>query len=882
MIDSFGAAAQCAEEALRDPGGLRFAHVPSLVAFVSGLRTGGDCGPAWDAGELAQGVRLDRLLWELGLREEANRLFDVLAERVQSAPEGAAHALELHNSLAVVALALGLPHRARHLLRTVSADAAGLLGTITWINRAVVELSLGDTGSARIASLVARARLAALDAERSAEPDEVLATVELRLAVLDGHRAAGGGDRLPAQPEPVAARGDARLGQLAHRATTFVREAGEDDPRAFLSVAGFALARIAAALRDQDLEALTTSVHVLEVASQRLSAMLGADHPQVLGVRADLAAVHVESARVTRSADRLERALVRLASVSERLDARLGPEHPRSVAALTNLVTAQVDSVRATGEAERAVRAERTADELAEQARRAERRLGERHPVTRLMRASSQTCRRIASRGDAPWNSGSTLLMTLTEAPHGWATDAGAYRSFDEAVERLSTRGTARAFGRPLVPGHTARRMRMLLGVGRAAPAAGQIVPGTVAAFRPEGVVLSLDHGTGFVPASELSLRGGACRLAAGQHVEAMTLGRRDAEGRAVMSVRRARAERAWDSLAHLGGTGGEVSGTVIEAVRGGLVVDVGLRAFLPAGLADCGQGADLGDVVGAELKARIGELDRRRGLVVLTRREQAEQVPTRGRRDRVPVRVRQLWTVRAVKVSPRGVLVEEADAPHRRGLILRTELSWLHVEDPAHFVGVGEMLRARVVGRDSGTGLWLLSLRAAHDDPWRAFTLVHRPGEIIEATVVKALAGGVLVRVEDGIDALVRRRSAPGDREGTARDGVMPPDERVFVALTGIGHEHQRLSFSFEEADAVGVEDGEPNPVRYGMGAYCDSRGELMLPDGYDEEAGVWLPGYEDQREYWEGMFTEMTERCLRHRAWVAERQRRRRTTGT
>ncbi|MCT7354544.1 S1 RNA-binding domain-containing protein [Streptomyces sp. 15-116A] len=888
MIDSFAAAAESAQEALRDPGGLRFAHVPSLVAFVSGLRTDGD-DPPWDARELAQGVRLNRLLWELGLRDEAHRLFDVLAVCIERAPVDAPHALELRNCLAVVAMALGLRNEARRILKSVTL-AGREISVITWINRAAVDLALGDIASATMTSWFARRQLHELEAEHSAELDEMLAAVELRLASVSsyppvtGERADTGDAPFVRKPVRRPPAPDSRLSELARHATAFVREVGDNDPRAFLSVAGVALARGTAALRAQDTKTLTMSVHVLEVACQRLSAMLGADHPQVLGVLADLAAVQVESARVTRSAARLERAVAQLASVSERLDARLGPGHPRSVAALANLVTAQVESVRATGEAEKADRAERTAEVLAEQARRAGERLGEQHPVTRLVRASSRTCRRIAARGDDLWDGGSTMLMTLTEAPRGWVTDARAYRSFDEAVEQLS-RDEGPEDGYPgliAIGNMVINNMVVYADAGPADLTPGEIVLGTVVAVRLGEALLSLVRGgTGVVPFHELSLRpeADAHLLEVGQRVEAMALGRRNAEGNPVLSVRRARAEPAWDRLQFAVGMDGDVTGTVIDTVRGGLVIDVGVRAFLPADLVDRRRGADPRHLLGTELETKITDLDRRRGLVMLSRRawlEDKDLARHTAGHTRAPAAVLpgRVFPARVTEVSEEGAFVDGGvlDGP---GLIPREELSWRHVDDPSDVVRVGERILVRVLGRDADGGRGTLSLRAVRNHPWRAFTVFHRLGEIIEATVTKVLPDGAVVRVEEGIDGLVRHY-VPADGGESEPDGVLIPGERIFVAVTDIDYDRRRLSFSLGEADAVAVAGGEPSPVRYGMAAYCDSAGQLILPDGYDEEDGTWLPGFQEQREHWEGMVREVTQRCTRHREWVARRRRR------
>ncbi|MFF1271940.1 S1 RNA-binding domain-containing protein [Streptomyces marokkonensis] len=881
MIDSFRAAAECAEEALCDPGGLRFAHLPSLVAFVTRLR--GDHDEAeWDPRDLTEGVRLNRLLWELGLRGEAAQLFDWLRTRLLGLMADTDGTVAAGNALAAVGMRLGRGEDVREFLEPTASEAAGsdvddVLVVITGINLAVVALTLGDFGSAARQARTARRLLGSLDAPHSAELHEVLAAVEWRLADGGHGQLPGGGE--PFRPTPGEGRRPAPaspLSAFAARAAALVREVGDNDPRAFFSVAGLAVARVTAAVRDGDTRSLTTSVQVLEVTCQRLSAMLGADHPEVLGVLADLAAVQVEAARVTRSSARLERAVAQLASVSGRLDARLGPEHPRSVATLTNLVTAQVESVRASNEADKADKAERTAEALTEQARQAGERLGEHHPVTRLVRASSRTCLRIASRGDDLWGRGSTMLITLADMPSGWATHGGAYRSFDETMGQLG-RG-----GRTTDPYERARSrfqeslesLSALLAepLRRREPAPGDLVFGTVVGWRSGALLLSLDDAPGIVPADELSLRRDADpRLiaGAGDRVQTMALGRRDAEGNAVLSVRRALSVRAWSDLEAVRARNGSVTGTVIDLVRGGLVVDVGVRAFMPSDLADRQRGARLRRLLGTPVKAKIIELDRYRGLVHLSRRAQlevAEALPSAAGAWRSG----QIRTGPVTEVLRSGALVDIGGVV---GRVPRSELSWLHVDDPSDIVSVGQEVTVRVLGPDSDGRGPALSLKAARDDPWRAFTTSHRLGEIVEVTVTKQLSFGLLVRVGEGIDGLVHR-SELADRRASGPEGTARAGEHLFVAVTDIDYDRRRLSFSLREAhQALDVDpDGDwPDLARYGMAEHYDGRGELVHPDGFDAEADTWLPGSWGQREKWERQRRDAVSRYLRHEAWAS-----------
>ncbi|MCP3767325.1 MULTISPECIES: S1 RNA-binding domain-containing protein [Streptomyces] len=918
MIDSFEEAVRCAEEALRDPGGLRYAHLPSLVAFVSGLRAGSAVDTEWDPAELARGVQLNRLLWELGLRGEANELFTELAERLRGASPRNAGGTELANALASVGVRLGRLDEARavlvRLVDSVASGSAGakyradmtpaartapggVLGLVTWINLAAVELALGDTTSAALRAGLARIWLAGTGLRDTAEVEELLAGVELRLAAGSLPRGDTAPDRPPYRHEGLRrdsgdeARRTRRAGaldQLSRSAGELVREL-DGGPRAFLTVAGLAVAQLAEAL-DGDPGSVATAVGVLEIACQRLSAMLGADHPEVLGVLADLAAARAEAARVARSPARLEQAVAQLASVSRRLEFRLGAGHPRSVAALANLATARVESVRMTAEPGKAAR---TAQVLDQQARQTSQLLGNDHPVARLVRASSTTCHRMAVGED--WGSeGSTLLKTLVDAPQDWDTEDSAYRSFAQATRRLG--GGSREAARRRRRARAVRRGFSTEGrvasqaFGGVLPVAGDIVLGFVVEVGLSRVLLSLAGGTvGMVPADELSVRPDTDPreiCAVGEVMEAVVLHRKD-PGRPdgpVLSARRAHSWRAWSDLERIKEKGGAVSGTVLGRVKGGLVVDVGLRAFLPDGLLDTGQGIGpsgpsgrrraLGrhEHGGATVRAKIVALDREHHTVVLSHRAWREDRPS-GPRE---VRRGQIRSGVVTEVVEFGAFVRLGGVV---GLLHRSELSWTRIGHPSEVVEPGQEITVEIIGvvlDAEGRERVSLSLKRVHDGPWQRFVCAHRPGEIVEGEVTRLTPAGALVRVDEGIEGLIRPGEFPGRGEADPGQDV-EVGEDLFVKINNIDFARHRTSFSLRRADDFLGDDPARamfEPVRYGMAAFCDDRGTLTPPDGFDEEAGLWLPGYEEQREHFERRLEAAEARFRRHRAWAVRRR--------
>ncbi|HSJ72133.1 MAG TPA: S1 RNA-binding domain-containing protein, partial [Acidimicrobiia bacterium] len=163
----------------------------------------------------------------------------------------------------------------------------------------------------------------------------------------------------------------------------------------------------------------------------------------------------------------------------------------------------------------------------------------------------------------------------------------------------------------------------------------GDIVVGTVVRVDPDEVLVDIGYKSeGVIPPYELSVRNNSNPdeiVKVGDKIEALVLQKEDDQGRLVLSKKRAQYERAWGRIEKLMNEGGTVTGQVIEVVKGGLIVDIGLRGFLPASLVDLRRVRDLQPFIGEPIEAKVIELDRNRNNVVLSRRayleeEQAEQ----------------------------------------------------------------------------------------------------------------------------------------------------------------------------------------------------------------------------------------------------------------
>ena len=166
----------------------------------------------------------------------------------------------------------------------------------------------------------------------------------------------------------------------------------------------------------------------------------------------------------------------------------------------------------------------------------------------------------------------------------------------------------------------------------------GDIVEGTVVKVNRDEVLLDIGYKTeGVIPSRELSIKHDVDPhdvVKTGEHIEALVLQKEDKEGRLILSKKRAQYERAWGTIEKIKDEDGVVTGTVIEVVKGGLILDIGLRGFLPASLVEMRRVRDLQPYVGREIEAKIIELDKNRNNVVLSRRAWLEQTQSEVRQN--------------------------------------------------------------------------------------------------------------------------------------------------------------------------------------------------------------------------------------------------------
>src|SRR5262249_20964480 len=221
----------------------------------------------------------------------------------------------------------------------------------------------------------------------------------------------------------------------------------------------------------------------------------------------------------------------------------------------------------------------------------------------------------------------------------------------------------------------------------------GDIVEGTIVKVDRDEVLLDIGYKSeGVIPSKELSIRHDVDPnevVKVGDRIEALVLQKEDKEGRLILSKKRAQYERAWGRIEEIMHSGQTITGPVIEVVKGGLILDIGLRGFLPASLVDLRRVRDLQPYVGQELEAKIIELDRNRNNVVLSRRAFLEESQSEGRKtflQSLKKGERRKGTVSSIVNF--GAFVDLGGVD---GLVHVSELSWKHVDHPQEVVSVGQ-----------------------------------------------------------------------------------------------------------------------------------------------------------------------------------------------
>jgi small subunit ribosomal protein S1 len=378
----------------------------------------------------------------------------------------------------------------------------------------------------------------------------------------------------------------------------------------------------------------------------------------------------------------------------------------------------------------------------------------------------------------------------------------------------------------------------------------GEVVHGTVVRVDKDEVLVDIGYKSeGVIPVAELSIRRSvnpADEVNLGDEVDALVLTKEDAEGRLILSKKRARFELAWKAIEQAAESGDPVDGKVIEVVKGGLILDLGVRGFLPASLVDIRRVQDLDEFLGQELRAKVIELNRSRNNVVLSRRAVLED-ERKEQRQQILDRLNPGDVVdgQISNIVDFGAFV---DLDGMDGLIHISELSWSHVNHPSEVLEIGQDVKVKVLDIDRERQRISLGLKQTQSDPWQQVLETYHEGDTVEGKVTKVVTFGAFVEILPGVEGLVHISELAQHHVENPRE-VVSQGDLVSAKIIEVDAERRRLSLSLKRVEGGGVtqraDDSEPVEGTPNL-----ELSEEVFPEGAELVAEVEAPAEQEPAE--------------------------------
>src|ERR671936_1001442 len=331
----------------------------------------------------------------------------------------------------------------------------------------------------------------------------------------------------------------------------------------------------------------------------------------------------------------------------------------------------------------------------------------------------------------------------------------------------------------------------------------GDVVTGTVVRVDKDEILVDIGYKSeGVIPVAELSIRRSVNpdeEVALGDEIDALVLQKEDADGRLILSKKRARFEKAWKRIEAAAESGEPVEGHVIEVVKGGLIIDLGVRGFLPASLVDIRRVQDLEEYRDQVLLCKVIELNRSRNNVVLSRRAVLEEERKEARQqilDRLSPGVEVEGQISNIVDFGAFVDLDGID-----GLIHISELSWSHVNHPSEVLEIGQDVKVKVLDIDRERQRISLGLKQTQSDPWQQVLESYQQGDVVEGRVTKVVTFGAFVEILPGVEGLVHISELAQHHVENPRE-IVSQGQDVNVKIVEIDPDRRRLSLSLRRVE--------------------------------------------------------------------------------
>lgn len=333
----------------------------------------------------------------------------------------------------------------------------------------------------------------------------------------------------------------------------------------------------------------------------------------------------------------------------------------------------------------------------------------------------------------------------------------------------------------------------------------GDVVKGTVVMLSDDHALVDVGYKSeGYLPVDELSYRpvgrpGEVLKI--GDEIEVMVLRNDGEEGVLRLSKRRADERHAYESLEAKKEAGEVIEAPVVEAVKGGLVVDVGTRGFVPASQVERGFVEDLTPYVGQTLRLKIIETDARKRRVILSRRRVLDE-ERQSSREHIWSEISEgdVRTGRVKSLTDFGAFIDLGGVD---GLLHVSELSWGRVQHPSQVLKEGQEVTVKVLRLDRERGRISLGLKQVQPNPWDDIDKAYPEGSIVKGKVVRLATFGAFVELAPGIDGLIHVSQLSDDHVTRPGEVVSIGDE-VRVKILRVDPDQQRISLSLREGGSV------------------------------------------------------------------------------
>lgn len=329
--------------------------------------------------------------------------------------------------------------------------------------------------------------------------------------------------------------------------------------------------------------------------------------------------------------------------------------------------------------------------------------------------------------------------------------------------------------------------------------AAGQIVKGTIIEIRSKEIMVDIGYKSeGSVPTNEFEDLEEELKI--GDQVDVLIIQLEDREGMVVLSHEQAIFKQNWDNIRAICEEGGRIKGRIKAAVKGGLIVNIGVEAFLPSSQIDVNTPADLDGLVGQAFEFKVVKLNLERQNIVLSRRELLEEERSEQRAqllgEMVPGDVRK-GTVK--NLTDFGAFI---DLNGLDGLLHVTDMSWGRITHPSQLLIVGQELEVVVLDINKETERVSLGLKQKQENPWENIDDKYPIGEKVSGKVVNLMPYGAFVELEPGVEGLVHVTELSWTKRINKPSEVLKADDEIEAIVLGINRDEQKISLGVRQLD--------------------------------------------------------------------------------